>query len=350
MPLFVIYEQEDYAYPKSAVLLPMNNMKSKKQIFITGMNGSGTTMLLDSFSRNRRVYAFPYESRIIPYLIARSRTLDLNIDENFRRLFAVALKHPIIMRANGGRRVAFDEAWLALDRTVGSLIDTLFMVFAQRQNQSIWCEKSPQNIQAVGEILSIFPDAVIIHMVRDGRDCAASLNRRWHRHSRLIIERWKRVVRAGERACRQHPANCIRIRYEDFTADPQRQLPALCERIGIPFEAAMLASAMPWVETQGKEKTIRFMGHKWPRYFNAGEISALEGIAGETLYQQGYAVTLRGDADLDPRLRQVMRVFDYAKAYARELLNKLTGRNDKPLKTLLSMPIVSLYEFMVKKY
>ena len=325
-------------------------MKSKKQIFIAGMNGSGTTMLLDSFSRNRQVYAFPYESRIIPYLIARARTLDLNIDENFRRLFTVALRHPIIVRANGGRPIAFDAAWLTLDRTVGSLIDALFMVFAGRQNKSIWCEKSPQNIQAAGEIFSAFPDAVIIHMVRDGRDCAASLNRRWHRHPRLIIERWKRVVRAGERACRQYPANCIQIRYEDFTADPRRQLPALCERIGIPFEPAMLASAMPWVETHGHEKTIRFMGHKWPRYFDAGEIRALERIAGAALHQQGYAVTLRGDADLGPRLRQTIRALDYAKAYARELLNKLNGRNEKPLKTLLSMPIVSLYEFMVKKY
>ncbi len=328
----------------------MQRLRSQKQIFIAGMNGSGTTMLLDSFSRNRRVYAFPYESRIIPYLIARSKALDLGIDDHFRRLFNVALKHPIIVRANGGQPIAFDDRWLGLERTVGRLIDALFMVFADRQGKTIWCEKSPQNIQAVDEILSIFPDAVVIHMVRDGRDCAASLNRRWHRHPRLVIERWKRVVHEGDRACRRHPANCIQIRYEDFTAHPREGMRALCERIGISFEEAMLESGMPWVEVQDSEKTIRFGGHKWPRYFDAEVVKRLERIAGQTLYRHGYAVTLRGNADLSPHYRRVVRTVDYLKAYGREILNKLNGANDKPLKTILSMPLVSLYEFMVKKY
>jgi hypothetical protein len=38
-------------------------------IFVLGMNGSGTTMLLDLLSKHSEIYGFRGETKVLPYLV-----------------------------------------------------------------------------------------------------------------------------------------------------------------------------------------------------------------------------------------------------------------------------------------
>lgn len=323
--------------------------RSSLQIFVVGMNGSGTTMLLDALSRSPSVYAFPYESRVIPYLIKKADEVDLTNDRDFKDLFSVIASHPIIVRANAGKKVPFDGRLLRDRRSVASIIDHVFMHFADKESKSIWCEKSPQNVQAIDEILTVFPDAKIIHLIRDGRDCAASLHRRWKRSPELIINRWKKIVAVGEAACHRHEDSCVQIYYESLARAPEKTLRSICEKIGIEFNPSMLESEMPWMEAQG-EKKIAFQGYKWKKYFSVSEVARLEAIAGRSLSRHGYEVSLKGEKDI-PRYRaMVLRLRDFLRSYFNEIYRKLIGANDKSFGTIVRMPLVSFYEYLAKKY
>jgi hypothetical protein len=57
----------------------------------------------------------------------------------------------------------------------------------------------------VAEILRLFPDAQFVHLVRDGRDCVASLLGMpwWHRGFHEAVATWAQVVDATRKYARE---------------------------------------------------------------------------------------------------------------------------------------------------
>ena len=61
-------------------------------VFVVGMNGSGTTMMLDSLGRHPELYGFPSETQMMPYIISQApKFRDLEIDDNFRAYWRFAI-------------------------------------------------------------------------------------------------------------------------------------------------------------------------------------------------------------------------------------------------------------------
>ena len=59
------------------------------QVFIVGMNGSGTTMLLDHLASHSLLFGFPAETQVLPYFIKRQTTYgDLADDANYWKLWS----------------------------------------------------------------------------------------------------------------------------------------------------------------------------------------------------------------------------------------------------------------------
>ena len=93
-------------------------------------------------------------------------------------------------------------------RNVGwfaGIFNAIFQSFAARQGKRLWCEKSLQNMQHMEKLAHAFSHAKFIHIIRDGRDCAASLHQRWRRTAKASS-----VFDGGmwiEDARRQRPAD-----------------------------------------------------------------------------------------------------------------------------------------------
>ena len=69
----------------------MSNASMKKdQIFVIGVNGSGTTMLAESLGKHPELYMFPEETRVLPYLVKRYPNTTLH-DFTARRELADAI-------------------------------------------------------------------------------------------------------------------------------------------------------------------------------------------------------------------------------------------------------------------
>lgn len=69
----------------------------------------------------------------------------------------------------------------------------LFGHLCDRFNRDIWVERSGASLQIGAKLLHLFPDARVLHLVRDGRDTAISMSQ--HHGFRLIVGTFKMLQR-----------------------------------------------------------------------------------------------------------------------------------------------------------
>jgi hypothetical protein len=198
--------------------------------------------MLSSHSR----IAIPPETRFLLPVFREHRAFgDLTVRRNRRRLARR------IVRGHGG---LFSH--LGLDRsrvvkeivagapTVGSALAAPFRLYAQDRGKARWGNKRPGQVHNVAVIRALFPDAQLVHLVRDPRDCVASLARVswWAGGTVAATATWVHAVDAAEAARRTLPTDAFHeLRYEDLVSDPQAELERLCAFLGESFEEAMLA-------------------------------------------------------------------------------------------------------------
>lgn len=264
--------------------------------FILGMNGSGTTMLADCLGKHSDLFSIPYETKVIPfYLLNLHRFGDLRTIAVRRMLAAEIGATHAFWLANAKRNIELSEDDLS-DPTFSGVIDALFSNLARGTGKNRWIEKSPQNLGHVNEIAKAFPHARFVHIIRDGRDCAQSLHRRWKYDPVISIYRWRRLVQVGRQVGLEiGSTRYLEIRYEDLTAEPQRVLTAVCAFLGVPFEPQLLLASM---RTANPEVTaaggIVGNSERWRRYFRSRTVMAMEATSGGYLAELGYPVDSRG--------------------------------------------------------
>ena len=270
------------------------------QIFIVGMNGSGTTMLLDHLSNHSRIFGFQVETKSLPYFIAHERDYgDLEVDANLERLWR-EMKQSV---AEGAHSVPADLAPPASGRrSAAGCFDHIMRCLAAVDGKRIWCEKTPMYVHHVRLLSDAFPQARFIHVIRDGRDCAASFHRRWRFNPVRTIYRWKKAVRAGMHESAALGSRYTEMRYEDVTESPERAFRELLEFLDLPFEDAVLRSARSRPDRAASQETeVRRNVRRAEDYFGTAVVRKLEAVAGRLLTELGYPCRdTRGDRDPAP--------------------------------------------------
>jgi hypothetical protein len=170
------------------------------------------------------------------------------------------------------------------------------------------------------------PDALFVHVVRDGRDAALSMKKQhtvpprlWARKHALSAWAllWQWTVRQGRRHGQEFSADYIEVRYEDLVRQPEKTFSALGEFLdhdldyGRIQKAAIGRVAAPntvWKEELSAETFSPV--NRWKTKLSQPEIAALEALIGDCLEEFSYPLTTerRGFARLDPAL-SLMRIF-----------------------------------------
>lgn len=323
-------------------------------VFVVGMNGSGTTMLLDCLGRHPELYAFPEETIVIPWLtVSQRRRGDPASDDDWLALWDKVRGLPVFRQQNGGERVPLPPDWRARSRDLATVLDAMFTWFAAREGKRRWCEKTPQHVQHIGRLAALFPRARFIHVIRDGRDCAASFYRRWRRTPELTLYRWKKVVQEGERQGRALPeGSYLQVRYEDLTRSPETGMRAICAFLGVAFDRVVLESAEPYLGrgVKGRPGRLQPNSGAWRERFPAGRVARLEGIGGAALATYGYDVQARGDEDPGMLQRGVWGARDHLVQYGLQLWRRITGRTRRPWRILLTRPLMAVRQFRTNRF
>ncbi|MEU4404404.1 sulfotransferase [Streptosporangium sp. NPDC023963] len=279
-------------------------MTSDRPIFILGCPRSGTTMLQLMLHAHPRV-AIPPETRFMVSTYQRRLQFgDLN-DAAHRR----ELGEWVVDR----RQTRFHE--LDLDRdevleqivdgppTLGSALGIVLRAYAARHGKPRWGDKRPSYFQYTDVLLRLFPDAQFVHLIRDGRDCVASLKEMpWYNGSVYsAVSAWAEAIDFARHGAPKLPEGSYHeLRYEDLTAEPEAHLRRLCEFLGEDFDPAMcdpgamadiaVPARKTWhARTFGEVTTVRT--GSWRDRLDPGEVSLCESVLGDRLETYGYELT-----------------------------------------------------------
>lgn len=283
-----------------------SNDSDNGPVFIVGMNGSGTTMLLDHLNHHSRLFGFKEETRILPYYLKNASSFgDLLQDNNYKTLWKEMRTAFPFWKLNQKSAVPLPDNWRSLERTPAAVFSSILEYFAVQEGKIRWCEKTPMHVMHLELLHEHFPTAQFIHVIRDGRECAASFHRRWSYVPEDTIYRWKKVVRDGMRQGRQLPADRYHeVIFEKLTIDPEREMKKLCEFLNVVYEPSILQTSRAGPRMSGSTSTeIVPNSGKYKTYFDNARIRDLEQIGGDLLTKLGYSLESEG-GDMNPgRLR-----------------------------------------------
>lgn len=272
-----------------------------RPVIVVGCPRSGTTLLQLMLHCHPRM-AVPPETRFV--IDAYDRRVgfgDLTDPANRRALAEWITGRPAGKFHDLGLDAAeVNERIVAAPPTLGSALATVFQAYAGRFGKPRWGDKRPTYIQHLDHIMRLFPEAQIVHVIRDGRDCVASLKEMsWYKKDiNHAISTWAQAVDAGRRAARQlGPGSYHEMRYEDLVADPETMLRGLCAFLGEDYDPAMTepsrvaATAVPaqkhWhARTHGAVDTRRV--RSWEKRLDPAEIALAEAALASRMRLYGY--------------------------------------------------------------
>src|SRR5208282_3466113 len=154
------------------------------------------------------------------------------------------------------------------------------------------------------------PNALFVHIIRDGRDIALSLKKMggfaplpWDRSetNSLVATAlyWEWMVRHGRAAGRRFPADYIEIRYEDLIVNPRETLGKLGSFIDhkIDYDQVQRAGLGSLSKTNssfredGAKENINPLG-RWKEKLSPANVAAIESTVGACLEENGYPLSL----------------------------------------------------------
>jgi hypothetical protein len=218
------------------------------------------------------------------------------------------------LRSKGFRRSGLDaaeltEKVLAECRNGGDFMRIVMNGVAQSQNVQRWAVYDPDSVLHVQRIKRDIPNALFVHIIRDGRDIALSLNKMdgfrpfpWDRKSRSIRETavyWEWMVRTGQAYGREIPADYCEVRYEELVADPRNTLATLgrfldhdldYDRIQNAGLGRLSESNSSFREEEPARKANPV--NRWKERLPRDEVAALESLVGPCLQELGYSLTI----------------------------------------------------------
>ena len=328
-------------------------MSSDRPIFVVGCPRSGTTMLQLMLHAHSRI-ALPPETR---FLLAawqqRADFGDLN-DPASRRNVADFIVTSAQFNDLGLDTEQVVDAIVAGPPTLGSAFGIVFRMYSERFGKPRWGDKRPMYLRHLPTILRLFPDAQIINIMRDGRDCVASLKETPWKPDEFdtLLDYWKKSAEASLTAARVYPKDVYhQVRYEDLVADPEPHLRGICAFLEEEYEPAMtkpneLASvAVPeyktWHTLTHQAPTTERVA-SWRKRLTDDEVRQCEAAFGELLPRFGYeptipiprSVRMRSDATLLAKKR-----LGPAKRAALELLSQV--RRQEPVEPPVAARLTS---------
>lgn len=264
-------------------------------VFVGGADRSGTTLmyaLLDTHPSlcmvRRTNYWRWFDGRYGD--LADPANLDRCLDDlvRYRR---VAVLDPDVDRLR--RELADGPA------TYARLYGLLLRHHAERNGASRWGDKSLHSEHHAARILTAFPDARMIQMVRDPRDRYVSVVHRpgaAHPGLGAIVGRWRASVRAGLAARRRHPDRYLLVRYEDLVRAPETTMARVWAFVGEAEPGSELLAEGPGAGGNssfgdvGRGISTRAVG-RWQRSLDPVEVREVDLLCGRLLGRLGYTAS-----------------------------------------------------------
>jgi hypothetical protein len=234
-------------------------MTESNPVFVSGANRSGTTLMYALLASHPNL-SMVRRTDMWRYFYGRFG--DLHQKENFERCLDAMLRYKRIVNLEPDPERIRREFWQG-EPGYGRLFALIHQHHAERAGKLRWGDKSLHTEKYAGQVFAEFPQAKIIHMIRDPRDRYGSVLKRLKASSKRIgvdTIKWLASARVAQRQARRYPDRFLIVRYETLAQQPEETLRRVCDFIGEPFMPEMLTMAGA------------------PRYFKEGANTSFEQV------------------------------------------------------------------------
>ena len=225
---------------------------------------------------------------------------DLSEPGNFERCLAaiLALKDARTLKPDPERLRR--EFWQGVP-SYGRLFALLHEHFAERVGKPRWGEQEGHIEEYADDIFAAYPDAKVIHLIRDPRN----------RYEEMLVttpptvrigrvgvntKDWLQSVQLARRNQGRYPEGYKILHYEELLSDPVRTLRDVCSFIGEDYDAAMitLEHAIRFGEQQEAEPVSEWdtgvveFTLEGSRAVSRREVAFMQAVAGQEMKAWGY--------------------------------------------------------------
>ena len=270
--------------------------------FVVGVPRSGTTLLTMLLNAHSRIAVAPethYFNRLWKKCSPRCMRSKRGVGRYLDLVFGSMLPRDLGLGADELATIREDiESTDPPSHRV--ILDALLSSYARARDADIWGEKTPLHVNYVSAIRAEFPDAPIIHVIRDPRDILASLQSvPWARRGRLYyVAWWRRCARIADHVIQPPVGGYLEVRYEDLLSRPEATVRAMCRIVGVDFESTMLEYhtrserpsdvASEFWKSKNLDPIDPGNTGKWKSRLTTAEAGMVELVAGRQMRSKGY--------------------------------------------------------------
>jgi LPS sulfotransferase NodH len=275
--------------------------QSKRPVFVLGSPRSGTTLLYHMILSAGNFAVYRTESNVFNLLGPRFG--DLSVRRNREALMKVWLGSKLFTRSGLDART-IEKKVLEECRNTGDFLRIVMQEIANKQGVERWADCTPDHLLYLREIRKEMPEALVIHILRDGRDVALSLDKQrwirpfpWDKSKSVLVSGlyWQWIVNRGREYGRTLGADYMEIHFEDLIQNPRPVLAQLGQfidhdldydrirKVGIGSVSDPNTSFQP--ESGGQD--FNPVG-RWRKSLSVDQLAACENLVGETLVSLGY--------------------------------------------------------------
>lgn len=265
-------------------------------IFLVGCPRSGST-LLNRILREYLDIGCANELQLIPkYYVKLRRYGDLSLKRNLDSLIDDLLLEPYftgferIYTKETGRHVKITKRDIVENMPeasfAGVIYATLRVTAIQLRKNRVGNKHLSMGLH-LDWLQELFPKCKVIHLIRDGRDCALSLMKmRWgHANAYAAAKFWSKNISKPRAVAEQRlKFRYIEIKYEDFLLNPIQEMKKLKGFVegGTAEQNSDIFSGR--LVSEVKRNNI----FKWKESMSSRDISIFQSVAGKELSECGY--------------------------------------------------------------
>jgi Sulfotransferase family len=288
------------------VPMPIPNDRKRSPVFVMGCHRSGTNLLYDILlsSGGFAIYRglIPIYNKLIPRFGSFERRA------NREKIVEIWLRSKGFRRAGIGPQQVLarirDEC-----TTGGDFICAVMDLVAKSQRMERWALYDPENVLHVERVKRDIPNALFLHIIRDGRDIALSLKRMggfaplpWDRSQTdsLVATAlyWEWMVLKGCTG-RKFPADYMEIHYEDLITNTRETLSKVGGFIDHDLDYSRiqrvalgcLSETNSSFRGERREQQVSPLA-RWKKRLAPADVAAIESTVGECLQENGYDLSL----------------------------------------------------------
>lgn len=300
--------------------MKLQNLRALAPIFIVGSARSGNTLLYHTLLSSGTFANYRGEPAVFDLLSPKFGSFASR--RNRERITAIWLRSRMF-RISGLDRDFIAEKIVEHCRSRGEFLRIMMDEIARSQGLHRWAVWGPDNLLCMDAIKAELPDALFIHIIRDGRDVALSLAREgwikpfpWDRNQRLLVAalHWKWKVEYGLKSGRRLANDYLEVRYEDLVLRPQATMDRINSFIAQVLDPDQILHrsvgtlTMPNSTFQEEIVEKRFQPvERWRRLLGVQELKTVEFAIAPLLQKLGYTSNGQVDpADTQQRIARLL--------------------------------------------